>query len=52
MSEAEFLTFGEFVDLYREYQNVFDLENMLHAAKKTYHGMQKAIEHEEKPIEF
>ncbi|MEE0290925.1 MAG: hypothetical protein U0J62_11935 [Lachnospiraceae bacterium] len=52
MSEAEFLAFGEFVDLYREYQNVFDLENMLHAAKKTYHGMQKAIEHEEKPIEF
>ncbi len=52
MSEAELLSFGEFTDLYREYQNVFDLENMLYAAKKTYRGMQKAMEREEKPIEF
>lgn len=50
--EAAFLSFGEYADLYREYQNLFDIENMLQAMKKTYKWMQNNEEESEKPIEF
>lgn len=50
--ETSFLSFGEYSDLYREYQNLFDIENMLHATKKTYKWLQNNDEEIEKPIEF
>lgn len=50
--EAAFLSFGEYADLYREYQNLFDIENMLQVTKKTYKWMQNNDEETEKPIEF
>lgn len=50
--ETSFLSFGEYADLYREYQNLFDIENMLQATKKTYKWMLHNDEETEKPIEF
>lgn len=51
-TEAAFLSFGEYVDLYREYQYVFDTENILRAAKSTYRAMREYEENSEKPIAF
>ena len=50
--EARFLSFGEFHELYREYQRVFDVETVLRKSGSTYQQMAKAAEEREKPISW
>lgn len=51
-TEASLLSFGEYADLYREYQNVFDMENILRCTKSTYKGIFEEEKESEKPIAF
>lgn len=51
-AEACYLSFGEFADLYREYQKLFDIENILYAAKRTYESVWKEEAERERPIAF
>ncbi len=48
--EAGLLSFGEFHELYREYQRVFDIETVLRKSGATYQQMEKEAKEREKPI--
>ena len=48
--EAQVLSFGEFHDLYREYQKMFDMENVLRRRGVTYQSLAEEEEHREKPV--
>lgn len=50
--EIEFLSMGEFIDLYQEYKNLFDQENMLRVGRTTYAEVEKKAAEREIIVEF
>ncbi len=43
---------GEFIDLYQEYKNLFDQENMLRVGRTTYAEVEKKAAEREIIVEF
>lgn len=51
-TEPMTLSMGEFIDLYQEYKNLFDQENMLRAGRTTYAEVEKKATEREIIVEF